>query len=293
MGFVMFDLELLHTFVAVVDAGGFTKAGERVNRTQSTVSQQIRKLEDQLGRPLLLRQRASKHIELTEDGERLIGYARRLVALALEAHSVLCSGEDAGVVKLGVPEDFDVQRLMALLSGFAREHPRIRLDTVNGLSVDLHARLESKEIDLALVKRDLPGKQGQKPEPAFASWPEQVNWVAGREVHRVDDPVPLVVYPQGCIYRNRIVHALESAGRRWRVAFASQSLVGIQAAVSAGLGISLLPTSAMLGDHRLLSEEEGFAPVPPSELALVGANRLLTDVQRTLVDYMKERMTAN
>lgn len=285
----MFDLELLRTFVSVVDSGGFTKAGERVNRTQSTVSQQIRKLEEQLGRPLLLRQRASKHIELTEDGERLIGYARRLVALALEAHSVLCRGEETGVVKLGVPEDFDVQRLMTLLSGFAHTHPRIRLDTVNGLSVDLHERLESKDIDLALVKRDRSPKQ----EPALASWPEQVNWVAGRNVQVIDDPVPLVVYPQGCIYRNRIVHALEASGRRWRVAFASQSLVGIQAAVSAGLGISLLPTSAMLDDHRLLGEEEGFARVPPSELALISGSKLLTEVQRTLVDYMKGQMSGN
>lgn len=285
----MFDLELLRTFVSVVDSGGFTKAGERVNRTQSTVSQQIRKLEETLGRPLLLRQRASKHIELTEDGERLIGYARRLVALALEAHSVLCGDGEVGVVKLGVPEDFDVQRLMALLSGFARKHPRIRLDTVNGLSVDLHQRLENREIDLALVKRD----RGSKQEPALASWPEQVNWVAGCKMDVIDDPVPLVVYPQGCIYRNRIVHALESSGRRWRVAFASQSLVGIQAAVSAGLGISLLPASAMLVDHRLLGVEEGFAAVPPSELALVAANRMLTDVQRTLVEYMKGQMTGN
>lgn len=285
----MFDLELLRTFVSVVDSGGFTKAGERVNRTQSTVSQQIRKLEEGLGRPLLLRQRASKHIELTEDGERLIGYARRLVALALEAHSVVCGDGEVGVVKLGVPEDFDVQRLMALLSGFAREHPRIRLDTVNGLSVDLHQRLENREIDLALVKRDRSSKR----EPALASWPEQVNWVAGRDLQIIDDPVPLVVYPQGCIYRNRIVHALESSGRRWRVAFASQSLVGIQAAVSAGLGISLLPASAMLADHRLLDIKEGFAAVPPSELALVAANRMLTDVQRTLVEYMKGRMTGN
>lgn len=285
----MFDLELLRTFVSVVDAGGFTKAGERVNRTQSTVSQQIRKLEEQLGRPLLLRQRASKHIELTEDGERLIGYARRLVTLALEARSVLCGGDETFVVKLGVPEDFDVQRLMGLLSGFAQRFPRIRLDTVNGLSVDLHARLESKEIDLALVKRD----RGAKQEAALASWPEQVNWVSGLALERIEDPVPLVVYPQGCIYRNRIVHALESSGRSWRVAFASQSLVGIQAAVSAGLGISLLPASAMLADHRLLSVKEGFAPVPASELALISGSRLLTDVQRTLVEYMKEQLIAH
>lgn len=285
----MFDLELLRTFVSVVDAGGFTKAGERVNRTQSTVSQQIRKLEEQLGRPLLLRQRASKHIELTEDGERLIGYARRLVTLALEARSVLGGSDETFVVKLGVPEDFDVQRLMGLLSGFAQQFPRIRLDTVNGLSVDLHARLESKDIDLALVKRD----RGARQEAALASWPEQVNWVAGLALERIEDPVPLVVYPQGCIYRNRIVHALESSGRSWRVAFASQSLVGIQAAVSAGLGISLLPASAMLADHRLLTVEEGFAPVPASELALISGSRLLTDVQRMLVAYMKAQMNAN
>jgi DNA-binding transcriptional LysR family regulator len=239
-----------------------------------------------MGKPLLLRQRASKHIELTEDGERLIGYARRLVALALEAHSVLCGSDDTGVVKLGVPEDFDVQRLMSLLSGFARDHPQIRLDTVNGVSIDLHAKLESKEIDLALVKRDLKGK----PEPALASWPEQLTWVAGQGVAVLDDPLPLAVFPQGCIYRNRIIHALESSGRRWRVAFASQSLVGIQAAVSAGVGISLLPSSAVLPGHRPLSVEEGFAQVPGSELALIAGSRLLPNVQRLLVDYLKREI---
>ncbi|MFJ3486275.1 LysR substrate-binding domain-containing protein [Pseudomonas sp. NPDC090202] len=285
----MFDLELLHTFVSVVDAGSFTRAGERVNRTQSTVSQQIRKLEEQLGQPLLLRQRAGKHIELTDEGERLLGYARRLVALALEARSVLCGGDEAGVVKLGVPEDFDVQRLMALLSGYSREHPQVRLDTVNGLSVDLQARLDNKDIDLALVKRDV----GTKAEPALATWPERVNWVAAAHVQVVEDPVPLVVYPQGCIYRNRIIHALESAGRAWRVAFASQSLVGIQAAVSAGLGISLLPESAMLPSHRLLREDEGFAGVPPSELALVASSRLLTGIQRSVVEYLRAQMVGH
>jgi DNA-binding transcriptional LysR family regulator len=282
----MFDLELLRTFVSVVDTGGFTKAGERVNRTQSTVSQQIRKLEEQLGRPLLLRQRASKNIQLTEDGEKLISYARRLVALSLEAHSVLSAASNTHVVKLGVPEDFDVQRLMRLLAGFAREHPQVRLDTVNGISVDLHARLEAKEIDLALVKRDAR----QKADDALGRWPEHLTWVAGQGVQDMDDPIPLAVFPQGCIYRNRIIHALETSGRRWRVVFASQSLVGIQAAVSAGLGISLLPSSAVLAQHRVLTAEEGFAPVPPSELALISRSRLLPEVQRVLADYLNAHM---
>jgi len=283
--FAMFDLELLKTFVSVVDAGGFTRGGERVNRTQSTVSQQIRKLEEQLGRPLLLRQRAGKSIHLTEDGERLIGYARRLVQLAVEAHSVVCSGTESGVVKLGVPEDFDVQQLMVLLSGFARQHPEVRLDTFNGLSVDLHARLEAREIDLALVKRDAGERSSLN--PVLASWPEKLSWIAGHGMTVVDDPVPLAVYGQGCIYRNRVIHALESAGRKWRIAFSSQSLVGIQAAVSANLGISLLPSSAVLASHRPLTALEGFSTAPPTELALICASRLMPNVQRKVADYLR------
>lgn len=283
----MFDLELLKTFVSVVDAGGFTKGGERVNRTQSTVSQQIRKLEEQLGQPLLLRQRASKHIQLTEDGERLIGYARRLVALAMEAHDVMHAKVAHGVVRLGVPEDFDVQRLMGLLAGFARQYPEIRLDTLNGVSIDLHAQLESRDIDLALVKRDAAGQ-----ESALARWPEQLSWVAGPQMQEIADPVPLAVFPQGCIYRNRIIHALEAAGRSWRVAFASQSLIGIQAAVSANLGISLLPSSAVLQDHRLLRAGEGFSTVPPSELALISASRLLSAPARKLAAYMQHNLSS-
>ncbi|MDB6050936.1 MAG: LysR family transcriptional regulator [Pseudomonas sp.] len=283
----MFDLELLRTFVSVVDAGGFTKAGERVNRTQSTVSQQIRKLEEQLGRPLLLRQRAGKTVQLTEDGEKLLGYARRLVALSFEAHSVLSSPEQSQVVKLGVPEDFDVQRLMVLLSGFSHQHPLVRLDTLSGLSVDLHAKLETKEIDLALVKRDCK----QSSAPALCQWPEHLTWVAGLSMQTLADPLPLAVFPQGCIYRERIIHALESAGRRWRVAFASQSLVGIQAAVSAGLGISLLPSTAVLAEHRPLGIDEGFIEPPPSELALISTSRLMPPVHRTLADYLKTHLS--
>ena len=282
----MFDLELLRTFVSVVDAGGFTKAGERVNRTQSTISQQIRKLEEQLGRPVLLRQRAGKTVQLTEDGEKLLGYARRLVALAVEAHDVLSSAQQKEVVRLGVPEDFDVQRLMILLSGFSAEHPSVRLDTSSGISVDLHARLEAKEIDLALVKRNCKPNAA----PALGQWPEQLTWVAGHSMQVIEDPVPVAVFPAGCIYRERVISALESAGRRWRVAFESQSLTGIQAAVSAGLGIGLLPSTAVLDDHRPLRIDEGFVQAPPSELALIANTRLLPQVHRKLAEYLNMHM---
>ena len=120
----MLDLELLRSFVSVVEAGGFTRAGERVHRTQSTVSQQIRRLEDDVGQPLL--HRNGKDVTPTEAGERLLSYARRLLTLAEEARDVLARPGNEGAVRLGVPEDFAAYRLTKLLATFSRSHPNLR-----------------------------------------------------------------------------------------------------------------------------------------------------------------------
>src|SRR6201987_3738522 len=109
MGAAMLDLELLRSFVSVVDAGGFTRAGERVHRTQSTVSQQIRRLEEALGRELIPRK--GRQAPPTEEGERLLSYARRILALAAEARDVVARPAGEGVVRLGLPEDFAAYRL--------------------------------------------------------------------------------------------------------------------------------------------------------------------------------------
>src|ERR1051326_7268181 len=136
----MLDLDLLRSFVSVVDAGGFTRAGERVHRTQSTVSQQIRRLEDALGRELILRN--GRQATPTEEGERLLSYARRILALAEEARDVVARPAGEGVVRLGLPEDFAAYRLADLLSEFARSRPGLRLDVRCGLSVRLPPRRE-------------------------------------------------------------------------------------------------------------------------------------------------------
>jgi len=282
----MLDLELLQTFVAVVDAGGFTRASERVHRTQSTVSQQIRKLEEQVGHVLLLRHRAGKTVQLTEDGEKLLGYARRLVLLAAEAQQLMQSSEKSVALRLGVPEDFDSQRLMQLLGGFTRLHPAVRLDIVTGMSTDLRQLLEDGSSDLIIIKRDAGAGD------ALACWPEKLAWIAGKDFS-VDsqDPVPLAVFPQGCIYRNRLIHSLEAAGRRWRIAFSSQSLAGIQAAVAADIGMSLVPSAAVLPSHHLLGEDDGFATPPATELALLGGDGASSTLRQSLVDYLIHHVT--
>jgi DNA-binding transcriptional LysR family regulator len=261
----MLDLDLLRSFVSVVDTGGFTRAGERVHRTQSTVSQQIKRLEETLGYPLLLRY--GKHATTTEEGERLLSYARRILALAQEARDVVSRPARDGVVRIGIPEDFAAYRLTELLSDFARSRPSLRLEVRSGLSVQLRGALERGELDLVLVKRDA-GEAG-----SIAAWPERLHWVTSQR-HPIDferDPLPLAVAEQGCLYRNRMIHAVESAGRAWHIAYMSPNLSGIQAAVSAGLGVSILSEVAILPDHRVLHEADGFPSISNTEIALIAA----------------------
>ena len=273
----MFDLELLHTLVCVVDEGSFTRAAERVHRTQSTVSQQIRKLEESVGQVLLVRDRSGQQVSATEHGEVLTQYARRLLSLSREARDALNTEASVVPVRLGVPEDFDAARMASMLSGFVRARPEARLETVSGMSTDLRRQLESGEIDIALVKREAGSGE------CHASWPEPLVWVCGHGQDLQAETLPLALFPQGCIYRQRAIRTLDKARRSWRVAFSSHSLTGIQAAVTSGLGISILPKSAVLPSHRICTE---LPAVPPSELALVSGAERLSATHRGLIECL-------
>jgi len=281
----MLDLDLLKSFVSVVDTGGFTRAGERVHRTQSTVSQQIRRLEETLGYPLL--HRSGKQATPTEQGERLLAYSRRILALEQEAREVVTRPASEGVVRLGIPEDFAAYRLTELLSDFARSRPSLRLDVRCGLSVNTRRALERGELDLALFKRNAGEGGGIK------AWPERLHWVTSRK-HPIpfkSDPLPLVMSEQGCLYRDRMIQAVESVGRAWHIAYTSPNLVGIQAAVSVGLGVSILAEVAILPEHRVLRRTDGFPPITNTEIALVvGANA--SPATRRLTELLTEFCSA-
>ena len=258
----------------MVDAGGFTRAGERVHRTQSTVSQQIKRLEETIGRELL--QRNGRRVALTDEGERLLSYARRLLALAAEARDVVCRPANDGVVRLGIPEDFAAYRLAQMLSEHLKSRPNLRLDVHCDLSVDLRRALDCGDLDLALLKRT--AGEGA----CIAAWPERLRWVTSRQhpVAAIAESVPLAVFRQGCLYRNRAIHALEAAGRGWHIAYSSSNMAGIQAAVSAGLGISILPDVAIRPEHRILGREEGFEAVDNTEIVLIAAPDATPAVRR-------------
>lgn len=277
------DLDLLRAFVAVVDAGGFTRAAERLHLTQSTVSQQIKRLEETVGHALLVRERTGDS-RTTEEGEQLLGYARRMLEIDKEARAALAQSSGPHVVRLGVPEDFAGAVLISLLSDFARSAPHIRLDTESSWSFELLERLERDDLDLAIMKRE-PGN-GE----CLAQWPEPLVWLGSRTAAVDVDPLGLALFPSFCIYRRRVLAAMEAEGRKWRIAYTSQALMGIQAAVAAGIGVSMLPHSAVLDVHRILTPEEGFPNPPPCEVALVATRGHLAKPVKEVADFLIAHM---
>ncbi|AJP56330.1 LysR family transcriptional regulator [Pandoraea vervacti] len=276
----MMDLGLLKTLVAVVDEGSFTRAAQRVHRTQSTVSQQIRRLEDDVGRQLLMRDRSGVNVTPTRHGELLAQYARKLLAISMEAVDAMENDARVSTVRVGLPEDIDARRMADMLSRFVQTHGDIRLDIVAGMSTDLRERLSAGDLELALVKRE-PG-QGD----ALMAWPETLVWAMAANADTdalAHAPAPLALFPQGCIYRQRAIRCLDAAQRPWRMAFGSHSLAGIQAAVSSGLGVSVLPETVLLSDHRIC---DALPPPPPAEIALVEGGAPPSAPRRALADFL-------
>ncbi len=284
----MLDPDLLRSFLAVVDTGSFTRAAASVHLTQSTVSQQIRRLELQLGCELL--DRGGRYVVATPEGERLLGVARRIIDLMQEAEAQVAFSAGGGVIRLGVPEDFAAHPLTPMLAAFADAYPALRLEVASGLSHELWQRFQEGELDIALVKQRVGSMPGR------VSWPEPLAWIDSREHPKAArDPLPLLVFPIGGLYRNEMTHALDACGRRWRIAYVSASLAGISAAVEDGLGVSLLPRRLVKPGHRLLAPDDGFAPVPDLELTLHAKPELPThgkDLVRRLEEVCGQAMGA-
>ncbi|PMY38313.1 LysR family transcriptional regulator [Pseudomonas sp. GW456-L14] len=263
----MFDPVLLRSFVAVVDCANFTRAAERLHLTQSTVSQQVRRLEESLDCQLL--DRDQRRVVATAEGERLLGYARRILALNEEASDVLLHQQSEGVLRLGVPEDFAAERLMPLLSRFGQDHPGVRLEVTSGLGPELTRLYRRGEFDLLLVK------QMGASDDCLASWPEPLCWVDSRTTPAFGrDPLPLVAFPVGGLYRHEMLHHLEVGGWRWRIGYSSASLASVCSAVAAGLGISLLPVRVVGAGHRVLDAASGLPDIQGVRLALYGSSGL-------------------
>jgi DNA-binding transcriptional LysR family regulator len=259
---VLLDIDQLRTFIAIAETGSFTKAAEVVNKTQSAVSMQMKRLEGRLERPIFARDgRASK---LTEDGTRLLDYARRLVKLNVETVAAFSDEALSGRVRLGVPDDYADRYLPEIMARFSRAYPGVELTVICEPSVDLLERIDANEIDLAIVTNC----EGNRPAETFRR--ERLLWVASnRHSTHLEEPLPLALGRPSCTWRRTAIEQLESVGRPYRVLYSSSNAGAVAAAVLAGLAISVLAESGLRPGMRVLTAADGFPELPSCRVGLV------------------------
>lgn len=259
---ITLDLEVLRTFVAGVELGSFAKAADKLGRSTSAVSSQLRKLEQQAGTDIFIKQ--GRGLGLTDAGETMLAYARRLLDLNDEAIVAIHGSELEGWVRLGLQEDFGETILPQVLGQFARAHPKVRIEARVARNAELIDRVTSGKLDLALAWSD----------GAVTPYCERIAevpmcWVgpANASIDRLaaaGEPLPLACLEAPCLLRTAATNALDHAGIAWRLAFTSPSLAGLWAATAAGLGVTVRTPVGLPASVQPLAPAESRLPGLPS-----------------------------
>ena len=257
-----FDPTLLRAFVAVKETGGFTRAAQRLHLTQSAISHQIRRLEEQAGRPLL--RRTTRKLTLTDDGEDFLRYAEQILQAQDAMTRRFQPSPVCGVVRFGVPENFMGERLPPLLCQFARAFPSIRLEVNVSMNLDLRAMIDADELDLAVVISVPQSERGTVVRRT------RLVWVAA-EIFALqpDASVPLAFFPAPCVYRQAGVTELEQTAVKWHVVFTSPSQQGLRAAVLGGLAITVLTSDDLEPGMKIVDGQYGLPPLPGADFSLI------------------------
>ncbi|MCD5996158.1 LysR family transcriptional regulator [Pseudomonas sp. CDFA 602] len=255
------QIDWLKSFVAVVDAGSLSGAAHEVNRSQSAVSMQMKKLEAALGRQLM--NRGPRHLQLTADGQTLLSYARRMVALHAETQAAFHGEELTGRIRLGVAEDYAASYLTPVLKRFAPRYAGVEIELTCEQSTTLIPRLRSGDLDLALVSRD-------SPQGGTFLFKEPMVWVGSPQFELWRrDPLPIAVYESESLARRNAVNSLTRQGRQFKVVYNSSSLAGQVAAVEGGLAVAVITQCCVPASLQVLSGEHGLGHIEPMEVSIL------------------------
>ena len=279
------DIDLLKTFIAIAETGGFTRAAGEVNKTQGAVSMQMKRLEELVGRTVFVRD--GRQSKLTQDGELLLEYARRIVRLNDEAVSTFSQPAMSGVVRFGVPDDYADSVLPELLARFSRTHPMVQLDVECLDSSALWERARDGSLDLALVSKPIgtPGMEVLRREP--------VVWVtSARHSAHEREVVPLAVAQVGCWWRENITTALDAWKRPYRIAYASDNSNAVNAAVMSGLAVGAIPKLCLRPGMKVLTEADGFPTLHEFDIGVVRAPGTRNSVVDALVRHLTDSFTS-
>jgi DNA-binding transcriptional LysR family regulator len=278
------DLDVLRSFVTGLDMGSFARAAERLGRSTSAVSAQLKKLEDQVGTPVL--QKSGRGLALTPTGELVLGYARRLLELNDTAIHAVQGMHLSGQIKVGVAEDFGESFLTSVLTRFSAAHPGVVVEASVTRNAALEKRILSGELDVVLSWRSdtlLPTRQNLLDAPLC--------WIgsqtSAKPPHTLTAPLPLVLLEAPCLMRSHALDALDHAGIPWRIAFTSASLSGVWAAVKAGLGITV---RSPLGCPNEMHPIHGLPALPTLGLSITTSTEREDPVRDVMTTIMREQL---
>lgn len=285
-----FDLDVLRSFVTGVELGNFAKAADRLGRSTSAVSAQIKKLEDQAGTAIF--RKAGRGLSLTEAGETMLSYAHRLLDLNDEAAIAVQGMAAEGIIRVGIQEDFGEVLLPKVLGRFARAHPKVRIEARVGRKGELMERLGKARLDLAIAWDESSAAVVTHKSP-LATVP--VGWIGptngSLSAWAETEPLPLISYDDGCWFRSIGTAALDRNNRQWRVALTSPNLSGIWAGVSAGLGLTIrTPLGLAPGVSLLDAGEYSLPELPPIGLALYRSEAELHPVAEKLAAILAQEV---
>lgn len=287
MGHTNLDMDVLRTVVIAHRLGSFNRAAEYIGRSQSAVSQQIHKLEEQVGVPLFVKQ--GRGLVPTEAGDVMLAYARRMLDLNDEVVATIRGRAVAGRVRFGLPPDFAEAWLPAALGRFKRAHPSVLIDVVVDANRRLLERLDEEELDLVLAL----GNDSRKDAEVVATLP--FVWIgpaASTPVWEPGEPIPIVAFEAPCFFRKRALDSLDQAGIAWRIAFTSPSLHGLWAAIEAGLGVTVRTPLGLPDRLRVWNEASGLPPIVsgPLRACLHTRHRTLEPALAKFKDVVLETM---
>lgn len=273
----MLDPLLLQTFLAIAQTRSFTRTAERLGLRQSTVSQHIRKLEEETRRRLFVRDTHS--VTMTADGEAMIEFARGILAANERAERYFAGSQLRGRLRFGASEDFAASLLPEVLRDFVRTHPLVEFELTVGLSGELNEKLGRGELDLVCGKRR-PGD-----DRGGLVWRDRLAWVSG-DLRRLDSstPVPLILYSPPSITREIALAALERCGRPWRIVCTSGSLSGLRAAALAGLGVTVFSKGLIPTDLAEMPSGHGLPDLGAVEFVLLSSGRTMRGPAAELAD---------
>lgn len=275
------DMELLRTFVAITEFSTFAAAADRVHRTQSAVTQQMQRLESQLGFTVF--QKAGRNKQLTAQGAKLLEYAARILALNDEAISMLDMDDVTGSLRIGAPNDTAETILPSLLSRFAKIYPQLRMEIHAGRSPFLMQALRRGEIDLTVSTRKTDA------HPGIILRTSPTVWLCSSDyIHNPANPVKLVVADEPSLFREIALQALDQAKIPYRISYVAPTLVGIKAALRAGLGITARSIEMIGPELRVLGESEGFPRLPDVNFFLYLRDEQVGTVARMVFDTLSK-----